>query len=231
MITTPVVVHLGCLRSLVTRGALIMGEVVLVPGVLLYAFVTIGHPMLGLLAVFAWRASWIVSRKGSGVRVPATCWLAFGLFLTRTVAGLALGSVSLYLVVPIVLCAMQGFVFLGSSVAQRPLMMRLATDYTGTLPHHPALRGIFAQLSGIWGAAHLVCAALGLWALTLSTNGAVALTSGLGVVCTLTSVGGCIGWALWRAARIPGLRLVLGERPHHLLPALPDLHAALPEAA
>ena len=230
MVVAPVVVQLGCLRSLVTRGALITAEVVLVPGALLYVFVAAGHPMLGLVAVFGWRATWIAVRRGAGVRVPATCWLAFGLFLTRTIAGLALGSISLYLVVPIALCALQGLVFLGSAVAERPLMMRLASDYTGDLPDHPALRGVFAELSGIWGVVHVLCAGLGAWALTLSASGAVAMTSGLGVACTIASVGGCVGWALWRTARIPGLRITIGALPRPIV-ALPDLSGAVPEAA
>lgn len=190
-----------------------MGEAVVVPGALLYAFVAAGHPMLGLVVVFGWRAAWIAGRAGSGTRVPATCWLAFGLFLTRTVAGLAVSSVGIYLFIPVVLCALQGLVFLGSALAGRPLMMRLAADYVDELPReHPALRRLFAQLSGIWGGAHVLCAGLGAWALTLPTAQAVAVTSGLGLICTTASVGGCIGWALWRAGRIPGLRLAYGEK-------------------
>jgi uncharacterized membrane protein len=207
LITPPAVIHLGPLRSFLARGLLILAEVVVVPGLLLYAFVTVGHPMLGLVAVFMWRIAWISSRLGKRVRVPMTCWFAFALFLSRTVAGLALDSVSLYLFVPITLCAVQGIAFLGSAASRRPLMMRLASDYTAALPQHPALRGLFAQISAIWGVVHLACAALGLWALTLATGQAVAVTGGLGLVCTVSSVGGCLGWALWRTRRIAGLRI------------------------
>jgi hypothetical protein len=212
---------MGRLRSVLTRGLLLAGEVVVIPGVLLYVFVTIGHPMLGLVAVFGWRAAWIVSRAGSGSRVPATCWLAFGLFLARTVAGLAVSSVGVYLLIPVLLCAIQGLVFLGSPLARQPLMMRLATDYVEELPqHHPALRRLFTQLSCIWGGVHLVCAGLGAWALTLPAGQAVAANSGLSIACTATSVAGCLGWGLWRSARIPGLRIACGEkRPATELPA------------
>jgi len=214
LINPSAVIHLGRLRSVLSRGLLLTAEVVVVPGVLLYAAVAAGHPMLGLVIVFGWRAAWIAARARSGKRVPATCWLAFGLFLARTVAGLAVSSVGIYLLIPITLCALQGFVFLGSPLAKRPLMMRLAADYVEHLPHHPALRRLFAQLSCIWGAAHVICAGLGAWALTLSTTRAVAVTSGLGLLCTGVSVGGCIAWGLWRTGRIPGLRLAYGEKHH-----------------
>jgi hypothetical protein len=223
----PTVVHLGRLRSLLTHGLLLVAEVVVVPGLLLYALVVAGHPMLGLVSVLLWRAGCIGTRLGAGSRVPATCWLAFGLFLTRTMAGLVGSSVGLYLLVPTVLCAAQGLFFLGSPLTRRPAMMRLATDYASHIPDHPGLRRLFTQLSGIWGGVHLVCAAAGAWAVTLSTSHAVAVTSGLGVACTVASVGGCLGWALWRAARIPGLRIVCGE--HHL--PSPGRVDALPAAA
>jgi hypothetical protein len=214
------VVHLGRVRSTLIRGVLLLGEVVAVPGVLLYACVVSGHPMLGLMAVFVWRSACIGARVGAGARVPTTCWFAFGLFLTRTIAGLAVGSVGLYLLIPAALCAAQGIFFLASSLAERPVMMRLAADYATEVPDHPALRRLFGQLSGIWGGVHLACALLGAWALTLATPQAIALTSMLGFVCTVASVGGCIGWGLRRTARTPGLRIAYGEK--HVVPASSD---------
>lgn len=208
----PTVIHLGALRTAFARGLLLLAEVVAVPGALLYAFAVAGRPMLGLVAVFAWRVACIGTRLGNGSRVPATCWLAFALFLTRTAAGLAVSSVALYLVVPVALCAAQALFFIGSSATRRPVMMRLAADYAGHLPDHPALRRLFAQLSTIWGGVHLVCAGAGAWALTLSTTHAVAVTSGLGLACTLLSVGGSVGWGLWRGARIPDVRITYGHR-------------------
>jgi hypothetical protein len=222
----PAVVHLGPARSVVARAGLLLGEVVVVPGAILYAFVAAGRPMLGLVAVFAWRVGCISARIGSGSRVPATCWLAFALFLARTVAGLAVSSVGLYLLVPVVLCAAQGVFFVGSAFTARPVMMRLAVDYAHRIPEHPALRGLFAELSALWGVLHLLCAGAGAWAITLSTTRAVALTSGLGLACTIGSVGGCVAWGLWRAARIPGLRVVYAGRREEPRPV-----QALPSAA
>jgi hypothetical protein len=212
------VIHLGRLGPVARRGALILGEVVVVPGAILYALVLAGHPMLGLASVLCWRAGCIGSRLRAEARVPATCWLAFALFLTRALAGLAVSSVGLYLLVPVVLCAAQGLFFLCSPATRRPAMMRLAADYVGHLPDHVALRRLFAHLSGIWGGVHLLCAAVGAWALTLGTTRAVAVTSGLGLLCTSVSAGGCIAWGLWRGARTPGLRIALGNPPAAPLP-------------
>lgn len=219
--TDPTVIHLGRPRSVLTRGLVLLTEVVVVPGALLYSFTTAGHPTAGMVAVFAWRIAWIGVRRTAHSRVPTTCWLAFALFLARTVAGVAVSSVTLYLLVPVLLCGAQGAVFLGSAFSRRPLLMRLASDYTEDIPDRPRLRRVFAQMSGIWGGVHLVSACIGGWALTLSTMHTVAVTSVLGVACTVVSVGGCLAWGLGRAARIPGLRIVYAEprpRPQPLVP-------------
>jgi hypothetical protein len=227
----PTVIHLGRLSSVLARGLMLLGEVVAVPGLLLYIFVAAGHPMAGLLAVFGWRSACIGGRLVARLSVPATCWLTFALFVTRTIAGLAVSSVGLYLVVPIAMCAGQGLFFLSSARTERPVLMRLANDYTEEIPDRPALRGLFAQLSGIWGSLHVICAGVGAWAVTLSTAHAVAVTSALGIACALASVGACFAWGLWRAARIPGLRIAWGEGRHE--PALPQplTEASLQHAA
>lgn len=209
----PTVIHLGRLRSVLWRGLVLAAEVVVLPGVVLYSFVSAGHPMAGLLAVLVARSGCIGGRLGTRSRVPATCWFAFALFAARSVAGLAVSSVSLYLLIPVLLCAAQGVFFLSSALSRRPLLMRLATDYTDDIPDAPPLRRLFAQLSALWGSVHLACAGVGIWALTLSTSHAVAFTSALSLACTLGSAGGCIAWGLWRCARIPGLRIVCRERP------------------
>jgi hypothetical protein len=208
-------VHLGPLPTMLSRAALMIVEIVVVPATLLYLLVSAGHPVAGLVAVFVWRSACIGGRLTRGVHVPTTCWLAFGLFLARTAGGIAVSSVSLYLLVPVVLCTAQGLFFLGSAFTRRPVMMRLVGDYTADIPDAPELRRLFAQLSAIWGAAHVVCAAAGGLALTLPDAQSVAATGVLGIVCTVASVGGCAAWGLWRGSRIPGLRIVLAHRPAH----------------
>jgi len=226
--TEPSLVHLGRLPALVRRGCLLLAEVVVVPGALLYALVAAGHPMVGIVAVFGWRAGCIGGRLLARVRVPATCGLTFGLFLARTVAGIAVSSVSLYLMVPVILCAAQGLFFMGSAFSRRPVMMRLVADYAEGLPDRPELRRVLAQTSVIWGATHLLSAGVGCWALTLPSTQAVAVTSSMGLVCAVVSVAGCLGWGLWRAARIPGLGIVCADKPMplHLAPAVPVPAAA-----
>jgi hypothetical protein len=209
----PAVIHLGRLSSVLPRGLLLLGETVAVPGILLYAFVAAGHSMAGLVAVFLWRSACIGGRGVARISVPATCWMTFALFVSRTVAGLAVSSVTLYLVVPVVLCAAQALFFLFSARAKRPFLMRLATDYTDDIPDSPALRGLFAQLSGIWGGTHLICAAVGAWAITLPPTQAVAVTSVLAMACAVASAGACIAWGLWRVRRIPGLRIACCDKP------------------
>lgn len=207
------IVHLGRVRSIAPRAAALTTEIVVVPGILLYLFVSAGHAMLGLMVVCAWRTSCIGARLALRVAVPTTAWVAFGLFAARTAGGLAASSVALYLVVPVCISALQGAVFLGSAFTARPLMGRLLRDFASSVPECPMLKRLFAQLSGWWGVVHLVCAGLGAWAVTLPATEAIAITSVLGIVCTGGSLGGCAFWGFWRASQLPGLRLVFADHP------------------
>lgn len=211
--TAETVVHLGRVRSIAPRAAALTTEIVVVPGILLYLFVSAGHAMLGIMVVCAWRTSCIGARLALRVAVPTTAWVAFGLFSARTIGGLAASSVALYLVVPVCISALQGAVFLASAFSAKPLMGRLVRDFASEVPECPMLKRLFGQLSGWWGAVHLVGAGVGGWAVTLPTTDAVAITSVLGVVCTGSSVAGCALWGFWRAARLPGLRLVFADVP------------------
>lgn len=210
---TETVVHLGRVRSIAPRAAVLTTEIVVVPGILLYLLVSAGHAMLGLAIVCAWRTSCIGARLALRIAVPATAWVAFALFAARTIGGLAASSVALYLVVPVVTSALQGAVFLASAFTARPLMGRLLRDFASSVPECAVLRRLFGQLSGWWGVVHLLGAGLGAWAVTLPTAEAVAVTSVLGVCCTGGSVLGCALWGLWRAARLPGLRVVFADAP------------------
>ena len=58
------VIRLGRLRPTLARGVPLLGEVVVVPGALLYVLVAAGRPMLGLVAVFGSRAACIGARLG-----------------------------------------------------------------------------------------------------------------------------------------------------------------------
>lgn len=207
------VVHLGRVRSIAPRAAVLTTEIVVVPGVLLLLFVSAGHAMLGLMVVCAWRTACIGTRLALRVAVPATAWVAFAMFSARTVGGLAASSVALYLVVPVCTSAAMGAVFLASAFTTRPLMGRMLRDFASSVPECPTLTRLFGQLSGWWGGVHLVCAAVGVWAVTLPATEAVAITSALGVVCTGGSLGGCVLWGFWRASRLSALRLVFADVP------------------
>ena len=212
------VVHLGRVRSIAPRAAALTVEIVVVPGVLLYLFVSAGHAMLGLMVVCAWRTSCIVLRLARRIVVPATAWVAFGLFSARTIGGLAASSVALYLVVPVCISALQGAVFLGSAFTAKPLMGRLLRDFASSIPECPRLTRVFAQLSAWWGIVHLACAGVGAWAVTLPPTDAVAVTSVLGVICTGGSLAGCAFWGFWRTAQLPGLRVVFRDVPPVVAP-------------
>lgn len=210
------VVYVGRLRTTIGHAAWLVIETVVIPAAMLYLLVRGGHGMPGLVAVFAWRSACILCRRARGHRVPATVWMAFGMFAARTALGLAVTSVAVYLWQPIVMSAVMGATFTVTALGPKPLTMRLAHDFIHlpeSLAATPRVRNLFRDLAMIWGAVHLTCAATGAWAMGLPSATTVAVNGALGVTCTVVSVGGCVGWGLWRVSRIQGVRVRLADAP------------------
>jgi hypothetical protein len=209
-------IHVGRPMPAALDGLWLVAETVVVPAIVLFQFVRAGHDMVGLLAVLGWRSACILVRWIRGHRVPATVWMAFGLFAVRTVASLAATSVAVYLWQPIALSLLTGALFVVAAFGERPLTMRLAHDFVhlpGSVAANPRVRHLFRDLTLIFGAVHLGSAAVGAWAMRLPADTTVAVHGGLGVACTGVTVGACIGWGLWKVSRIPGLRVRLGDAP------------------
>ncbi|MBO0843887.1 MAG: hypothetical protein J2P22_00520 [Nocardioides sp.] len=214
-------IHLGRLAPTLLHGLWLVAETVVVPAILLFPFVRARHDMIGLLAVLAWRSSCIFARWLRGARVPATVWMAFALFAARTVSSLAVTSVVVYLWQPIILSVLTGGMFVVAAFGTRPLTMRLAHDFVhlpASVTANPRVRHLFRDLTLIYGVVHLASAAVGAWAMRLPPDATVAVHGGLGVACTVVSVGVCVGWGLSKVSRIPGLRVRLGEAPVSSVP-------------
>lgn len=209
-------VYLGRPGRALLNAAWLLAEVVLIPTVLLYLFVAAGRPMLGLAVVFAWRTGCIAVRWIRGHRVPATVWVAFGIFAARTGFSLAASSVALYLWQPVFMTAAMGTVFILTAFTARPLIQRLAHDYV-TLP--PAVtsdrrvRATFRDLTLLWGGLHVACAGIAAWSMRFPVEATVAIHGAVGAGTTVAAVTGCVLWGVWRASRIPGLRLVRAAPP------------------
>jgi hypothetical protein len=214
-------IHLGRLTPTVVNGIWLVVETVVVPAILLFAFVGAGHDMAGLVTVFGWRSACILARWSRGHRVPATVWMAFALFAARTVSSLAVTSVAVYLWQPVIMSALTGGMFVVAAFGKRPLTLRLAHDFVhlpAPVAANPRVRHLFRDLTLILGVTHLASAFVCAWAMRLPTDATVAVHGGLGVACSLVSVGGCVGWGLWRVSRIPALRVRLGDAPVSAMP-------------
>lgn len=213
--SAPLTVSIGCVRSITARSLLLIGEVVVIPAVLLFLFVRAGTPMTGLVVVFGWRASCIAARLLTGRTVPTTAWFAFAMFTARAIAGLALASVAVYLWEPVAMSVVAGSAFMASALAAKPLTLRMVRDFIRLDEHVSAdrrVRSLFAQLALWWGLVHVGSGLAGAWAFRLPLEGTVAVHGALGICCTVVSVGGCVAWGLYRAMRIPGLRIQFGEQ-------------------
>lgn len=234
------VVELGRLRDVVRRGAALLAETVVVPAVLLVLGLRLGGATAGLALVLAWRCGMPLARVLRRRRVPTAVWLTTSMFVVRVGSAAAIASVSFYLWQPIVISCALGVFFCVSGLIGHPVTLRLAGDLVrvpAEVVHDRAVRGIFSGMALIWGGVHVVCAGLGALVMRLPLEQAVVVQSGLGIVCTVGSTGGCLLWGVWRLHRLPHLSLRFAgaaEQPQRAAdPALPIAGAplALPAAA
>ena len=204
------IVELGTVSGAVRRGVLLVLETVLVPMTLLLVGLAVGGPNAGFGLVLAWRLGLPALRLLLGVRVPSAVWLSGGIFALRVVPAWLTASVTVYLWQPIILSALLGAFFLGSGVIGHPVTLRLTGDVVrlpGQFVADARVRRIFGEVAVIWGVVHIVCAGLGALFMRLPTSSAVVAQGCLGVVYTVGSTAGAIGWGVHRLRRVPGLRL------------------------
>lgn len=204
------VVELGTLGGALRRGGLLVAETVIVPMLLLLLGLTLAGPTTGFAFVIAWRWGLPALRLLLGITVPTAVWLSSGLFTLRVVPAWLAASMTVYLWQPIIVAALAGLFFLISGVIGHPVTLRLTGDVV-RLPEEfvadTRVRRIFGEVAVIWGVVHLVCAGLGAVFMQLPTATAVVAQGCLGVVCTVGSTGGAIGWGVYRLRHLPGLRL------------------------
>jgi intracellular septation protein A len=122
----------------------------------------------------AWSTAVIVVRRSLGRRVPTIVLLGLGMVFVRATLALVTGSSFVYFLQPTLGTAVAGLLLLGSAVAGRPLVLRLARDFC-PLPvdtmSDAHFRRFFLGLSFLWGAAQLLNASVTLWLLVSQSVG------------------------------------------------------------
>ena len=209
------VVDLGHLGTALRRSALLLLETLVVPAGLLLLGLHLGGATEGLVLVALWRCGLPVLRLLLRRRVPTAVWLSSGIFTVRTSVALATASVSVYLWQPIVLSALLGVFFIGSGLIGHPVTLRLTGDVVRLPPRlvdDARVRRIFGEVAVIWGVVHVLCAGMGALFMQLPTSSAVVAQAGLGLVCTVGSTAGAVGWGVRRLHALPDLTLRFARR-------------------
>lgn len=206
------VVELGTVRGAVGRGLLLLVETSLVPAALLLLGLRLGGADTGFGLVLLWRCGLPVARLVGGVAVPAAVWLSSSLFAVRAGSAWAAASVTFYLWQPVALSAVLGLAVVLSGVLGHPVTLRLTRDVVRLPPEvvaDPGVRRAFGEAAVLWGGVHLVCAGLGALLMLLgpATAAIVVAQAGLGLVCTVGSLAGAVGWGVHRLRGLPDLTL------------------------
>ncbi|HEX5087650.1 MAG TPA: hypothetical protein VFV89_07575 [Nocardioides sp.] len=209
------VIDLGHLPGAARRGLRLLLETVVVPTLLLYVFMVTVSGVAGLAAVLGWCAVTVAVRIATVDRVPGVLLLAITMLVGRTVVALALSSVYVYLLQPVLGSVFMATLFIGSALVGRPITLRLAQDFV----HLPVLmtedrrvRRMFVQVSLLWGVSRLLDAGMSLGVLHWGVAAGVfsrGLFSGL---LTALSVAACAYWGWSRLRQIEGLRFSFGHR-------------------
>ncbi len=179
-------------------------EATVVPAVLLYLFLVHIGPGAAMVAVLVWTYGAVLRRLVSGQRLPAILMLAVLGLTVRTVVGFTSGTF-LYFLQPILATVVLAGVFLGSHVAGKPIIGRLAHDFCPLSPeisNRPAVLKLFSGLTLLWAGVHLVNAATTFGLLvTLPTNTFVAFKGVASMAITVSAIVLTVSWSIRTAHR------------------------------
>jgi hypothetical protein len=193
------------LRGVALRSIPHLVEATLIPTALFYvAWFSVGR-WGAFVAALLWAYGALARRVILRRRVPGILILALVALTVRTGIALVTGSTFVYFVQPVVGAFVIAVVFLGSAVANRPLVARLASDFYPLTPEvadRQGVRRLFRHLTLLWAAINLVQAAAAFTLLvTLPVTGFVAAKSVVALAITATGVAVTVSWAVGVARR------------------------------
>lgn len=153
-------------------------EGVVIPTLLFLGLLRLGGLPWAVVGALVWSTLVIGSRLALGRRVPTLVIIGLGALAVRTSLALAAGSSFVYFLQPTVGTAVAGVVILGSAMAGRPVILRIAGDFC-PIPEdamtHGHVRRFILGLSVLWGTVQLVNAGVTLWLLLSQSLGTFVL--------------------------------------------------------
>ncbi len=188
------VMYLPPLRPTVRTAARLAVESMIVPWLLMACLLHTRGLLSALIAALSW--SWLVllvrwREKG---RLPGTLLLTGGLLTARCCLSLATGSAFVYLLQPVIGSLVMASIFVGTSLAGRPLTLTLAKDFMD-LPAHlidrPRVRRMFRNVGLFWGATRLLDACISYSFLHLSVDYGMLSRALVSPVLLALSIGAC----------------------------------------
>lgn len=166
------ILRLPSLRALVRHGGPPLLESTIIPGVLFYVVLVTAGFEGALVAALGWSVLALVRRLVRRRPVPTVLVLSVVLVAARTVVAYATGSAFLYFVQPTASTFLVALLFLGSALARRPIIERLAHDFCPLDPEmfsRPFVRRFFLRLSLLWCVVLTTQAAFVMWLLLESS--------------------------------------------------------------
>lgn len=199
------VIELGQLRPTLVQGGRLLAETVVIPTMLLYSCLHTVGAFWGMVAVLGWCALTVAVRLATVGRVPGTLLVAVTMMVCRTGIALALSSVYVFLLQPVLGSMLMALLFIGSGLIGKPITLRLAQDFI-RLPHAMVsdrrVRRMFVQVSVLWGVSRLLDAAMSLGVLHWGISAGLLSRGVFSGLLTALSIGACAYWGWSRLSRL-----------------------------
>jgi hypothetical protein len=137
-------------------------EATLAPAVVFAVFAGVLNARSAMVAVLVWTYGAVARRRVRQRPVPSVLAFASLALTVRTAIGFASGSTFAYFVQPVATTVVLAGVFLASVALGRPVVARFARDFCPLAPDvaaRPSVVRLFAGLTILWSAIHILTAA------------------------------------------------------------------------
>jgi intracellular septation protein A len=161
--TRPPTAKRPILVAVARRGVPRVIEATVIPTTLFFVLALTVNTAAAMVAVLGWTYCAVLRRAMRRRPVPPLVALAAVALTVRTAVGLLSGSTFAYFIQPVASTVVLGVVFLGSVLIGRPVIARLANEFCpldDEVHARPAVIRLFAGLTLLWAAVHLLTSAV-----------------------------------------------------------------------